>query len=487
MQRILSLPTSFLRTGSARSEHDEKGGAWVDAIGLNPFIADDNYRFLLATTATPTRIGSTEITDIPIAYATDHRNDANAMYILGGDGRFYRVLSGSDSVTVVRPQSTLTAITGPTGGMVGASDSGGNEYLFLCRATRLVRWNYDTGDSTSHWNESTAIEDTPFHPMLKLFDSIYFGNKYKLGRIPLDETLNDAGSLANVETEVCRIDNADMTITALGTDGRYLIFAANVLGQSSSIYTTEARVFWYATGSNWEYEATLKGERAIRAIIKTAIGTFAIGDQTIYELNFGLTPRLVHTFPSADNITYDAASGNFRANGAAPYGDSVIFGNRGAIFGKRFPTEPITFSHPLQGHTGNISMIAPDFVKPLIYVAGENDTLWKYDMSSAGSNATAYTTRWLDLNDEYNVMRLEIEMPEGIGASDSTSIVVVGANASSDTITISQNTIPAADRYFVRVNVPPAVRSSKIKLQVTQSAGTPKFGAIHVLGEKVEQ
>lgn len=495
MRRILELTAQMLRTGEARSKFDTRGGAWDAAIGLNPFISDDDYRFLLATTAAPTRIGEATVTDIPIAYAMRRRasgSGGNVPYFLGSTGRFYQVqLAGT--VTAVRPQSTLTAISNPVGGMTTIVDSGSNEYMLIATFGTLIRWNFDTADDTAHWNSSTSIQQAYKYPFHRLFDSVYMGNGIYIARIPLDALHNQAGSLSNIDLTAVQVGTLiePFEVAALSDDGRYLLAALSHrfddTSESTNPHTHEAKIIWYSgVGSNWEWETTLPGERSVRAIIRNALGVFAIGEQTIYQIAFGQTPRLVRTFGSDDKISTDANASPFRVgrvNLAAPFGDSMIFGKRGAVFGRRYPTEPITFSHPLQGHTDDISLIAPDVEKGKVYVGGEDSKLWKYDMATAGNSSNAYPTRWFDLKADHILRRVEIELPAGIGASDTQTLKVEVPSGASQTFTLSQATIAAGTRYYAKLAINPSLRGSKVRFTLTQSAGSPRMGSIYLYGE----
>lgn len=353
MARILELTAKSLRTGEARSKFDDQGGLWAQAIGLNAFISDDAYRFLLATTKAPTQRGADEITDIPIAYfRRPHTGQSQYTYIIGDTGRVYKLDTTDGTVTVIRPQNTLTALTGPMGSATQVI--AGDEFAIIPVSNKIVVWDYDEADDTSHWDDSTsgisASFATPFH---HLFDSAFFGNGGFLGRIPLDKA-DKSSLLSSIEKESLNFHtgSSGQEVSALGDDGRYLIIGISVnVRDGDTTSSNEARLLWYSgVGPNWEWETTIPGERMIRAIVRTAIGVFAIGEQTIYQIAFGSVPKLVRTFSSDDAITFNGVTSPWspgRGTLAAPFGDSFIFGKRGAIFGKRFPTEPVTLSHPL--------------------------------------------------------------------------------------------------------------------------------------------
>lgn len=491
MRRILELPASVLRTGEAKSPFDDKGAAWESAIGLNPFISDDAFRFLIATTKAPTRIGTSEITDVPIAFARDPRTgEGDNGYILGlgsGVGRFYKV-DTAGTVTVIRPQSVLTTLTSPTGGMAAIIDSAGNPFLFLARYQDLVRWNFNTADDAAHWNVgNNALNVAARYPFHRLFDAVYFGNGHSLGVIPLDAVHNQSGTFSNIDFAAVKVGYDTEQITALGDDGRYLIIATSYRSSFNDNDTPEARLLWYSgVGSNWEWETTLKGERGIRAIVKNALGVFAIGEQTIYQIAFGQQPKLLRTFPTSDAIffgDYLANSVGHATNLAAPFGDSLIFGSRGAVFGRRYPSEPVTFSHPLQGHDGILSLIVPDFKRGSIIIGTGDSKLYSYDMTQAGNSANEHRTRWFDLKAEYNLMGLEIDLPKGIGSSDVQAITVEVPSGETSTATLSQATVESTRRNYPVLTLNPNLRGSKVRFTLTQSAGTPALGGICLYGE----
>lgn len=487
MQKLLALTPKFLRTGEARSRHDEQGGAWESAIGLNPFIPDDAYRFLLATTAPAERIGDGTITDTPIAFARDPGSNTSGKigYILGDDGRFYRKLT-SGEIATIRPQSTLTAITNPRGGMAPVVDVNNNKYIFLARRDALVRWDLDDADDASHWNETNALHSCEHHPFRRLFDSTFFGNGYSLGRIPHDAALDDSG-LANVEFDALRVGDFLEFITALGDDGRYLLIGVSRNVDESLNPVTDARILWYSgVGPNWEWEVTLKGERAVRAIVRNALGVFAIGEQTIYQLSFGQPPKLVRTFPSADSISSTFLSTGQRANAAAPFGDSMLFGMRAAAFGKRFPSEHITFSHPIHGMTGNVSMIVPDFEKNIVLLGTDDDKLWEIDMTEPGASENTYRTRWIPLAQLSSIAYAEIDLPEGLGEEDAMTLTLEVPSGQTYPITLTQAAVNEDQRTLACIALDQALKGLKVRLSLTQSAGAPRMGGITLYGEPIK-
>lgn len=497
MKAILELVAKALRTGEARSKHDNDGGAWESALGLNPFLSNDAFRFLIATTAAPTRVGEEEIEDIPIAFANPDLSNPTSGdgFLLGNAGKFYRV-TPDDEVTVIRPQTTLTALTNPTGGMTTLKDADDNEYAFLATFDKLVRWDFDDEDSTDHWNEGNALHGAWQHPFHHLFDSEFFGNRNYLGRIPLDAVHDQSTTLSNVEFEALRVGDDGEVITAIGDDGRYLIAAISRVLDATNDTANRTRLIWYSgVGDNWEWEATFEGEVAVQAIVRNALGVFAIAEQGIYQISFGQQPKLLRTFSSSDSILFGGyfTSSGARPQCAAPFGDAVIFGQRAAVFGRRAPSEAVTFSHPLFGHTdeeednGNISLIVPDFVKGKVHVGTNDGKFWVYDLTMAGSSSNENVTRWIDLNAEFTLMSVEIELPEGIGEEDVQTLKIEVPSGESVTVTISQDTVDERYRYRARLTLDPNLIGSRVRFTLTQSDGTPRLGGICLYGEPTPQ
>lgn len=487
-QRLLHLPAKILRSGEGRSLYDDTAGIWKDAIGLNPFLASDASRFLLATTAAPTQVGSSSITDIPIAYAKAPISSNNLLCLLGSGGRFYTI-DDSNSVNVIRPgATTLVAISLPTGGMEYLTDSGGNSYVFLCTRTALIRWDLNTADSTTHWNESNALNSSNFHPIhyTSVAQAAYFGNGNYLGSIPTTELLNQATTLSTVTFQLMHFGSEE--VTAISDDGRYTLVALSHSFDETTNFKYDARIIWYPNvGTNWDWEVTIKGERAIRAIIKNSLGVFAVGANTIYQLAFGQQPKIIDTFDSTDKVggAFNAIAQNVgpRVDLAQPIGETLMAGIRGMTYGKLFPTEKVSFSHPLQGHTSNISMIAADFLTDHIYVGTEDSKLWDYNMGTAGNTTGTHQTNWMDLGQEAMIQRIDIEMPAGIATSDVLGVTVETPDGKTASVTLSQAAVSSGKRNFIRKALKPTLRGAQVRLSFTPSAGAPKFGGISLYGQ----
>lgn len=490
LQRLLRLTAKQLRTGESRSTHDDSSGTWQSAIGLNAFLEADASRFLCATTAAPTRIGSTEITDIPIAAGSDPT--LGFIYVLGSTGRFCSV-DTNNNVNVIVPQTTvvLGTIANPTGSVHPVTDSGGNKYMFIAGRAILVRWDLSTLDSLTHWNTSNGLNSCNHHPMHKLFLNVYFGNGQYLGVIPLDQLHNQATTFTNVNFQLINF-GSDQNVTAIGDDGRYTIVAISPNFDETETGTRESKIIWYpGIGINWEWEVTLKGERAVRQIVRNVLGSFAIGEKTIYKLTFGAQPELVRTFETTDSPggAFNAIAQGVgpRVNLAAAYADSVIFGKRGATFGKRYPTEPVTFSHPLQGHTSDLSLVEPNFVPGRILVGTEDSKLWSFDMTAAGNTSNSYTTDWFDLTQRCTITRIEIEMPAGIAASDVLGITVEVPSGKTAAVSLSQATIASGSRTNPQLQLKPTLQGSQVRFTFAPSAGAPKHGAISIHGHPTRE
>ncbi len=195
----------------------------------------------------------------------------------------------------------------------------------------------------------------------------------------------------------------------------------------------------------------------------------------------GYKPLYPHD--SDEAIAFDAL--NYGHVGAlAAWGGGVISGKLGTAISKMLPGEPRIVFNPLQGFTGDISLIIPDFLENKTYVGTRSSKLYAYDLTTAGASATPITTRNLPLAGRHYVERLQITLPNGIGASDSITIQIIGDDGAS-TCTLSAIT---QARYgnvrFLEIPLPYQVAASHVKLSITMGAGTPSFSDISLWGTR---
>jgi len=144
-------------------------------------------------------------------------------------------------------------------------------------------------------------------------------------------------------------------------------------------------------------------------------------------------------------------------------------------------------SHPLQGHTDNISMIEPNFVPDKIYVGTEDSKLWVYDMTTAGYTSNSQITRWFDLGQRCTISRVEVELPAGVAASDVLGLKVEVASGKSCTLSLSQTTLTSDRRTIAVFPLKPTLNGAQVRFTFTPSAGAPKFGAISLYGHPTRE
>lgn len=473
MRKILELTPKVLRSGRARSQFDDDGGIWDDATGINPYLDNASYRGVIAITAAPTDITGSTVVDIPFAYAKDERGSTNFMYILGGSGHFYSV-NVNKAVTDLR---SGTPITSPSNGMFifQSRHASAAATMFYLRESHIGTWDL-SGTYATGWNDTAqAITSCAHHPTHKLFDTQFFGNKNALGRVYDDGTATPA-----YDTNALDFDKQE-TITALGDDGRYLIIATGRLVNDSYNTKHGVRIAWYLNGDSWEWETFIPNESAVRAIRRTPSGVYAICKNATYRIAYGLEPEPIATHPSDEAIPFDSLNyGHVQA--AAVLGDGVIFGAKGTAIAEPEPRANRIVYSPLQGHTGDISLLVPDFISGTMFVGTRSSKLYWYDLTAAGTSASQKTTRYIDLGGYYHIGRIDVTLPNGIGASDSMAFEIIGTDGSATARTITQANF--GDKGFVSIYLPAQVTTAKVKIGVTMSAGTPSFSALALYGEK---
>ncbi|MBX3498104.1 MAG: hypothetical protein KF889_01570 [Alphaproteobacteria bacterium] len=478
MQKILQLDSKLLRTGRTRSQFDDTGGIWDAAQGLNPYLESDTYRGLVALGSTPTDKTGSVVVDIPVAYAKIESGSTYTLYILGLSGHFYSV-NVNEAVTDLR---SGTPINVPANGMaIFRPRAASAATMLFARQARIGTWDL-SGTYPTGWND-TAYDpgtSTPHRPMHRLFDRVYYGNKNYIGMF------SDDGTATIVHTAQALNLEGQETVTALGDDGRYLIAGVSrAITESYNGLNRVRLIFWDGNKSSWDWETEIPNETSIRGIRRSGDIVHVFGKRGAYTVSFGTGVKPLYLFDSDEAIAFDAL--NYGHVGSlASWGDGIIFGKLGTAISKMLPGDPRIVFNPLQGFTGEISLIIPDFLENKVYVGTRSSKLYSYDLTTAGASSTPLTTRFLNLDGRYHVERLSITLPNGIGASDSIAISIAGIDGTSATLsTITQAYY--GNQYFLSIPLPKQITTTHAKLSVTMSAGTPSFADIALWGTPATQ
>jgi hypothetical protein len=475
MKELLNLNLRTLRTGRARSPFDDTSGIWQNAQGLNPYIESDTYRGLMALSHAPTDLTGSVIVDIPVAYCKDERGSTYNLYMMGLSGHFYSV-TVNEVVTDLR---SGTPINAPANGMaIYQPRAAAAPTLLFARETRIGTWDlsgtYATGWSDTTYNPGTTTVHRPFH---RLFDRLYYGNKQYVG------SFTDDGTATIVHTtQALNLDGQD-TVTALGDDGRYLVIATTrTITESYNGLGRTRILFWDTSKSTWDWETTIPNETAIRAIKQVGGTVYAVGKRGVYTLAFGSDPRLLYAFDSDETVAYDPTNYN-HAQSIAAWGDGVIFGKLATAVSKFLPGAQRAVFNPLQGFTGDIGLIIPDFLENKTHITTRSSKFYSIPMDTSGTSATPIVTRSISLGGKASISRILIDLPNGINGSDDMTITVIGTD-SSTSVQITQ--AKYGNKTSLDIELPKAIITTRVKLSFTMTAGVPSFGDVSLWGDSVK-
>lgn len=484
-EKILTLSQDALTSGRARGKHDLRGGVWDTAQGMNPGINDDTYRGLVAMTASPTNLTGSVVEDTPIAYCIDRRNSTNNLYIMGDAGHFYNV-DVNLTVTDLRDGANVIPSTTSNGMFLFQPRAATVSTLFYMRNSRIGSWDI-SGTYPTGWNDTlVTITDSKIHPVHRLFDTVYWGNKSTIGK-----TYDDGSATPAHDTNVLDFDGREV-VTALGDDGRYLIAATAQVTQDSYNTFHSVRLVWWATnsanGSSWEWETLLPNETAVTKIIGTPLGVLAYTERACYQIAIGVRPKLVYTFDSDESVLFDPLNYSF-SDSAQPFSDGAIVGKKGTVFARPFPNaESPAIYNPIHGHTGNISLVVPDFKKDTLFFGTDSDRLYSINLAGAGADSNeTWTTRFFDLGAEYHLDRIDVSMPNAIGGSDAMSISVLGNGTSRALHTVNEAN-NAENEYYLRMHFADkgTLLTDRVRFSFQLTGGLPSFSRIVLYGTKAE-
>jgi hypothetical protein len=341
--------------------------------------------------------------------------------------------------------------------------------LFYWQRTQIGKWNmsdtYPTG-----WTDAlfTGLENTPYHPTLKLFDRLYYGNKDKIGFI-----YDNAGTTTN---NASGLDlPAGSIVKCLISDGQNLVIGATKNQGSDSIYSETKIYFWDTNQDSWQKEYLVPAG-TINSFGRIGTTLFAFCGRKMFAFNYDTPPTLIRTLGDISMPTYEYS------NTVDNIGEAVIFGGSAlTTYGKISPEAKNAFLLPYTGTTGTISAIFTDAKNDTMFIGTATPKLYRFATSNAGAQSKNWDTIYFDLGSLYRMQQIVLTMPNGIGATDS---ITVYANEGATTIgTIDQATYGNVKRVKLAIN--PAIEGDMISLRLVYTAGTPSIKRIDLYGEAV--
>jgi hypothetical protein len=479
MQEILKLNAKNLRTGRTRSQFTDDG-IWDSAQGLNPYIEDASYRGLIACTAAPTDIttlGGTTLADIPIAWTKNEINSTYNLYILGDQGHFYDI-NGGLGLSAMTDRRSGTPISSPANGLGIIQPRGGSAVLLYATKTRIGTWDL-SGTYPTGWNDGAydCGTSTPHRPFHRLFDRLYYGNASYVGQFA------DNGDTTITHTaQALDLDGRD-TATALGDDGRFLIIAtARIVQDDYNGYNATKVIFWDTSASSWSWETTVPNETSIRSIVRTESGVLLFGKYGIYTVAFGQHAKRVLPLDPSESIAFDALNYG-HVQSAAPWGDGAIFGKLGTAYSKFLPGEQRILYNPLQGFTGDIGLIIPDFLENKVIVGTRTPKLYSFDMTAAGNvgvGGNSFISRYIDLEGYWHVQGATVTFPNGVSGTSSFFVTGAGGGVSKN-FSITSSTYP--NKRVVNLPFSKNITDTHVRINLGMTEGAPAISEITLWGE----
>lgn len=353
-------------------------GLWQSAPGLNPFLTPG----LLRTQGDVVDLTASVIVDIPLCSVAD----GTLLYILGSGGRIYQI---ADVNTVPVVTEKKNGISNIVKGVAIFQPQGGTKYLYYWQEGQIGRWDLS---ATYVDNQYTGLQSSTHHPVHKMFDEVYYGNKDRIGR------LKDDGAAGVTHTTNVLNFPTESTVTALSDDGTYLIAALTKSTGSTSLYTSSKVIFWDKYASSWNREWTIN-DPIISALQEKNGLIYAYGSRGVYVFNFSTPPQQIRT-----DIT--AIYGYPQQVGLI--NDAVVLSNY--TYGKMRPGVPNALFNPYRGMTGTVTMVASGASSNFVYFGTSSSKLYYYvnDTGASAGNTAPITSSYINLGDRYQITAIDV-------------------------------------------------------------------------------
>lgn len=387
MRKILTLTAKEFFTGLSPHIQISNQGLWATASGMNPFITPG----IIKPQGAVTDLTSTVVKDVPLCSVAD----TTKLYILGDAGHLYQI-ADVNTVAAVTDKRSATPITNPATGITVFQPQGGTKLLYYWQKTQIGTWDL-SGAYATGWTDNvyTGLQDTTFHPVHKMFDEVYYGNKDRIGQ------LKDDGSAGVTHTTNVLNFPTENTVTALSDDGTYLIAAVS---KSTSVYDLFNRskvIFWDKYSSSWNKEWTIN-DPVISSMQERNGFIYAWGARGLYIFNFSTPPTLIRR---------DITALYGYPHQTALYNDAIILGEY--TYGKVLPGVPEALFKPFGNQmTGTVTMVSSGASSNYTYFGTASSKLYYMtNNSSIAANArnnTYLTTVYIPLGDRYDIKAINV-------------------------------------------------------------------------------
>jgi len=477
--RIFSLTSKDFITGLTQGRFDSRGGLWVQADGINPFVApnstNNNNLGMLRSGDAPTDISGAVVVDTPLAGVVDTTSgNDNFLYITGDDGHFYKIdLSGDNAPTDLR---SGTPITSARNGIAVFEPRGGTRYLYYWQDTQIGRWDL-SGTHPTGWTDNwvTGLTSNANKPVHKMFDEIWYGNGSKIGSIKDD----GGGAETNTLNELDFEDNE--TVTCLSDDGYYLVIGVtkNISGATASSGTRV--LFWNKTTSSWQREWTLTGTPTVLNLENRNGIMHATTPVGIYAFTFQTPPQRIQVLAgTSDNGRNHTSS--------FVYGGAMFWGGNGTIlsYGNIIPNTPTALFKPYANMSGGVSMlIQPTITR--IFAGTDNDKLYRINIEGGGNTGGFARTKNILLDDEYQINAIEFIFNGPLASGDSINLTIdngVTTKSVGNVATFAAD--GAVNRKMYRFG-DDTINADQLYLHILLNGGDPLIKQIDVYGERINK
>ena len=289
------------------------------------------------------------------------------------------------------------------------------ENLYYWQTTQIGTWGDLNGTPVQTDAYITGLQDTPYHPVHRIFDRIYYGNKDRIGSL-----VDDGAGGVTSKTNALNFES-NMLVTCLEDDGDFLVAGITENQGDNSIYAHTAVRFWDGVSSSWNKEWKIP-DVTIIALKRIGSTIYAICPRGVYAFNRSTAPQKVKQI----NASYSPTFGH--SNAVGTLGQSLLWGagSNGTVnlYGSTLAGVPVAYHQPFSGAgTGSTTLIADDTRFMRLVVGTDEPALYRYILTAGGGVMSAETV-YIPLLERYDVKRIEVVFGEPLATGDSLDIQI---------------------------------------------------------------
>lgn len=485
MKKILSLSPNDWLSGIAQSYHFGRGIWAGSAAGINPFInpqrASATFGLLQAAPAV-TDLTASVIVDAPIGWVNDYAVNGDQTLYIQGTGTLYSLnLVTNSSLTAIHTIANMAngvAVFQPN---KGASSS--TKYLYYWQKTQIGRFDLTTNYVDAQY---TGLQDTVHHPTHRLFDTIFYGNKDRLG------SLRDDGSQGVTHTTNDLDFGSDYICTTLSDDGSYLVIGitknSGAVGQNPTYNTTKI-LFWDTNSSSWEKEWDLDAPDII-SIKKKGSTLYALTSTGLFVFNYSTPPQKVYSLAYTDAASVNSTYGGHYSMDVL--GEGVIWGDdtRLHYYGKMTPDSPIGYHQLFSVPSGTAFVVCASARQNTLYAGTTTPKFGYYDYSSNGTPDTGVSAEsiYIDLLNRYSIERIDVILGSKLASGDALNIGIASVEETSlvdygGTDAVSFANFGAKSRCRLEGT---SLEAENLIIKPTFTSGAVKIKRIDIWGDDVK-